>query len=82
MASKVTLEAAGAAGVAANVPKESHELRRAVGSGDHIPGDMLTLGPMCMSHSALSWQQLKERQMSPFFLQVSSMSWLASPIQS
>src|SRR2546427_368650 len=31
MASKVTPEAAGAEGVAANVPKESHELRRAVG---------------------------------------------------
>src|SRR5919109_5357837 len=31
MASKVTLEAAGADGVAADVPKESHELRRAVG---------------------------------------------------
>jgi basic amino acid/polyamine antiporter, APA family len=31
MASKVTPEAAGAAGVAANAPKESHELRRAAG---------------------------------------------------
>src|SRR5437762_1977903 len=31
MASRVTPEAAGADGVAANVPKESHELRRAVG---------------------------------------------------
>src|SRR6266566_2266786 len=31
MASKVMPEAAGAEGVAANVPKESHELRRAVG---------------------------------------------------
>src|SRR5437870_12568904 len=31
MASKVTPEAAGADGVAANVPEASHELRRAVG---------------------------------------------------